>query len=228
MVHHKTTLRNHRGKVDYTAELPSPKASQPEDRIRDKPSWNTELDTEPIPGILPQGLAQVLLGMQDISSSLKPLCFISTGHRMQSRCLPNLYCSTGMGSWHLPPSAFTRQPPKVKAISAKHIFEIHPCSAHKVSVKRSISFFCSLVPPCLAPHFFLQGLTRSWPTSPTVQLQGPGTHLIPFCPWIPMYDIRKPYMPTSVGSSTHAALLREKAEGSIIKPWLGGSQIIPT
>lgn len=157
VVHHKTTLRNHRCKVDYTAELPSPNLSQPEDRIRDKLSWNTELDaahTEPTPGILPQGLAQVLPGMQNISSSLKPLCFIFTGHRTQSRCLPNLHCSTGMGSWCLSPSAFTRQPPKVKAISAKHIFEIHPCSAHKVSVKRMISFFCSLVPPCLAPHFF--------------------------------------------------------------------------
>lgn len=100
MVLHKTASRNHRCKADYTAELPFPKASQPEDRIRDKPSWHTELDavhTEPIPSILPQGLAQVLSGMQDISSSLKPCWFISTG--MQSRCLPKLYCSTGMVSW---------------------------------------------------------------------------------------------------------------------------------
>lgn len=88
---HKTTLRNHRCKVDYTVELPFPKASQPEDRIRDKPPWNTELGAvhaEPTLSLLPQGLAEVLGGTQGISFSLRPLWFTSTGHGVQSRCLP--------------------------------------------------------------------------------------------------------------------------------------------
>lgn len=52
VVLHRTTLSNHRCKVDCTAELPLPKASQAGDRIRDKPPQNTEQDavhTEPTP-----------------------------------------------------------------------------------------------------------------------------------------------------------------------------------
>lgn len=139
-----------------------------------------------------------------------------------------LNCTAALpwGADHVPPSDFTRQPPKVKETFCKvYLWDT--------------SLFCILdvcekndqlpLLPCpltLGSAFFL---TRSWPTSPTVQLQGPGRHLIPFSPWIPEYDIGK-HSPTSLHlwAVAHAALQRKKAEGSIIKTWLGGSQIIPT
>lgn len=54
---------------------------------------------------------------------------------------------------------------KSKQLRAKHIFEIHQCSAYKVSVKTTISFLCSLVAHAWLLFFFCRALPE--PDLPT-------------------------------------------------------------
>lgn len=125
-----------------------------------------------------------------------------------------LSCTAALAWWadHVPPSASTSQPPKVKATFCKaHLWDTSLFCIQGVCEKND-QLPLLPCPPMLGSSFFLQGLTRSWPTSPTVQLQGPGTHLIPFSPWIPRYKKAQSYKPSSVGSSTFCPP-KEKGRG---------------